>query len=455
MSSSSNLANMANVRRSVWNSRAAHPHVVQMELLAHQLACQDYSVDILRHLIDLEQTTRPCLASFQAQPEINTHMRSLIFDFAMCCHTRLALSSSTLFLCFSIIDRYCSCIVVKSSTYQLVALCGLWLASKYTDKKPRVPSLRALQNLCCSQYSRAQFQEMELHILKALNWTPCNAPPHDAFVDILLKNKISSLSYRGLNINDLKYASCVLCELASFDHELAFDCNASAVALAAVTVATHALRLSVDGELLHYSAMLKDVNLQRVCSLVLRKLRTRNFPSSFKLKYLGQNPVDSNPILKSLIQYDLTISPPPPPPTLVPSGPSSFGQGSVNVLSPRSQNGDSPGSHASPVMYTARSSNGGSSHSFRYPLTHVPPTPSTPSTMSLRNHAKLGTYMKTPQSSASPNTSKPVAPISCATKSNGVVSSTAMPRRSDSKRNSAYMDMDFFDMAEVACKRSR
>ncbi|CEP64863.1 cyclin CLN3 LALA0_S14e00980g [Lachancea lanzarotensis] len=438
--SSSHLSAMAGVRRSVWNSRAAHPRVVQMELLTHQLACQDYSVDILRHLIDIEQNSRPCLASFQAQPEINTHMRSLIFDFAMCCHTRLALSSSTLFLCFSVIDRYCSRIVVKSSTYQLVALCSLWLASKYTDKKPRVPSLRSLQNLCCSQYSRTQFQEMELHILKALNWTPCNAPPHDAFVDILLKNKISSLSYRGLNINDLKYASCVLCELACFDHVLAFDCNASAVALAAVTVATHALRLSVDGEFLHYSTMLKDVNLQRVCGLILRKLRTRNFPSSFKLKYFGQNSVESNPTIKSLIEYDQAICPPTP---------ISASLNSMNPGFPGPQNCDSS------VAYTVRPPNRATFQTFRSPLANVPPTPSTPSSIGLKNHARAASFMETPQSSASPNPTKPVNPAAYLAKSTTGPPTTTMLKRSDSKRNSAYMDMDFFDMAEVTCKRPR
>ncbi|SCU84393.1 LANO_0C01244g1_1 [Lachancea nothofagi CBS 11611] len=443
-----NLAEMAAVRRAVWNSRAAHPRVVQMELLSHQLACQDYSVDILRHLIDIEQTSRPCLASFQAQPEINTHMRSLIFDFAMCCHTRLALSSSTLFLCFSVIDRYCSRIIVKSCTYQLVALCSLWLASKYTDKKPRVPSLRALQNLCCNQYSRSQFQEMELHILKALNWVPCNSPPHDVFVDILLKNKISSLSYKGLNLNDLKYGSCVLCELACFDHVLAFDCNASAVALAAVTLTTHALRLSVDGEFLHYSTMLKDINLQRVCNLILKKLRSRSFPSSFKLKYLGQNTLESNPILKSLIEYDLMIAPPLVPSSMVKP---------TSVPSPTTQECDSQAVNMSPVSYTGKSDTVFPSHNFRSPRINVPPTPNTPSTMGLKFNAAHAAQIATPQSNASsnasPDLSRSSGPATYAIGS-GVVR-PAIFKRSDSKRNSANMDLDFFGVAEVACKRPR
>ncbi|SCU91118.1 LADA_0F08196g1_1 [Lachancea dasiensis] len=441
----SHLSDMASIRRSVWNSRAAHPKVVQMELLAHQLACQDYSVDILRHLIDIEQESRPCLASFQAQPEINTHMRSLIFDFTMCCHTRLALSSSTLFLCFSIIDRYCSRIIVKSSTYQLVALCSLWLASKYTDKKPRVPSLRALQSLCCNQYSRSQFLEMELHILKALNWTPCNAPSHDVFVDILLKNKISSLSYKGLNINDLKYASCVLCELACFDHVLAFDCNASAVALAAVTVATHALRLSVDNKFMHYGVMLKDANLQRVCDLILKRLRSRSFPSSFKLKYLGQNTVESNPILKSLIEYDLMIAQTQAPPITVNS----------TLLSPASQQGEGNSVNVSPAFGNNKNEYP-SMHPFRSPRGRIPPTPSTPLSMGMKINVKAGPGIDTPQSAAlSEDPSKYIADgySSQSVKSN--ISRPAMVKRSESKRKSACMDMDYFEFTEFPCKRSR
>ncbi|CUS20827.1 LAQU0S01e15522g1_1 [Lachancea quebecensis] len=434
----STLAEMAAVRLSVWNSRAAHPRVVQMELLAHQLACQDYSVDILRHLIDIEQASRPCLASFQAQPEINVHMRTLIFDFAMCCHTRLGLSTSTLYLCFSVIDRYCSRIVVKSSTYQLVALCGLWLASKYIDRKPRVPSLRALQNLCCNQYSRSQFQDMELHILKALNWSPCNAPPHDVFVDILLKNKISSLSYKGLHLNDLKYGSCMLCELACFEHVLAFDYNASAVALAAVTLTTHALRLSVDGQFVHYSSMLKDANLQRVCDLVLRKLRSRNFPSSFKLKYLGQNKLESNPILRSLLEYELMIAPPIPMQAVKKPAYASF--------SP-SKTGPCANVSPAPSVGFQDSFTG---NSFRSPRMVAPPTPCTPSNLSSGSVPKV----KTPSLNLSPGTSNSGKHYEVSQAKAAAVRPT-MFRRNDSKRNSDIMEPDFFDMATASNKRAR
>ncbi|SCW01416.1 LAFE_0D12090g1_1 [Lachancea fermentati] len=408
-------SHLSAARRSTWNARAAHPRVVQMELMAHQITCQEYSVDILRHLIDIEQQSRPCFASFEAQPEISVQMRSLIFDFVMCCHTRLGLSSSTLFLCFNIIDRYCSRIIVKSATYQLVALCSLWLASKYTDKKPRIPSLRALQSLCCNQYSKRQFQDMELHILKSLNWMSCVAPPHDAFVDILLKNKISSLSYKGLNLNDLKYGAVVLCELACFDHVLAFDYNASAVALAAVTLITHALRYTVDGQFLHYSAMLKDLNLQRVCELLLARFRSRSFPSSFRLKYMSQGKLESNPILYSLLRYDAELSP---------------GQSSSS---------EPPGSSVT---------SWGPSIS-RTPSITVPPTPSTPSTAALAALNASGATKK--MTTAATPTSCVTSPIEFSGISN--ITRPAMFKRQHAKRDSSVMEADFFDATTVTCKR--
>ncbi|SCU96190.1 LAMI_0F05578g1_1 [Lachancea mirantina] len=424
---------MGAVRRAVWATKASHPRLVRMELVAHQSTCHEYGVDVLKHLVAREHLSRASFTAFQAQPEINVHMRSLIFDFVMCCHTRLALSSSTLFLCFNILDRYCARIVVKSATYQLVALCALWLASKFTDKKPRVPSLRALQSLCCHQYSRPQFQQMELHILQALDWEACAAPPHDAFIDIFVKNKISSLCYKGLNLNDIKYAAVVLCELACFDPVLAFDYNASAVALAAVTIATHALQLTAGSPFSHYSEKVVDPNLRRVCDLLLLKFHSANFPSSFRLKYLGHAKVDANPILRSLSIYDRHVKP------------DEFLEGNAKFAA------------------CMDSLHNGSNRFSRFGI--IPPTPSTPSSASVQGTAASRPgVMATPQScvhspvdiDAGAGATSASAPSTSTTNlTSATATRPAMFKREHAKRNSSIMDPSFFDGSAVSCKRMR
>lgn len=409
------LAAMAAKRKSTLNERASNPKLVEMELLAHQVTCKEYSIDILRHLIQLEHQNRPSVSSFDSQPEITVQMRSLIFDFIMCCHTRLGLSSSTLFLCFNITDRYCSRIIVKSSAYQLLALSALWLASKYTDKKPRIPSLKALQSLCCNQYTKAQFREMELHILNSLNWSVCSAPSHDSFIDILLKNKISSLDYKGLNLNGIKYGAILLCELSCFDQELGFNYNASAIALAAVTLMTHALRFTLEANFQHYSVNVKDANLHKVCELLLAKFRSGNFPSSFRLKYFARGKLESNPVLSSLVQYDLELSP---------------AHSNLNACA------------ALRSSTTCVATPTASTHASRTSSMVVPPTPSTPSTA--RNKLQSSKEVAT------------TPPDSCATSPFEDISVGTKPvlfKREHMKRDSSAMDIDFFEEAPVGYKR--
>lgn len=319
------LAYMSHVRRNVARLKSQDENLVKRELASHHFSVLEYSNQLLTHLICLEEDnskniSKPSLSSFEAQPQINDKMRRLIFDFLMCCHTRLGLSSSTLFLCFNMLDRYTSKYIVKSSNYQLLALTALWISSKYWDSKNRIASLKILQNLCCKQYSIQQFKEMELHVLKSLNWTLCQTATPDSFIDILLflkdnKNVSPSVLHDDkardiLNVNEIKFGSIMLCELASFDLQLAFNCKSSQIVLGAITLVTLAIKFETLNQWENFQCNSQDAGLIRICNALLQLvLKSDSLPSSFKFKYIGGNAetATSKKILNALHKYFIQL----------------------------------------------------------------------------------------------------------------------------------------------------
>lgn len=314
------LGYMSQVRRKVAHQRSQEVNLVAREAACHEFCVMEYSNQLLAHLIQLERdnvvhvTARPTLQTFQSQPQINHKMRFLIFDFLMCCHTRLGLSNSTLFLCYNILDRYTSKYIVKSCNYQLLALTALWISSKFWDSKNRIAPLRLLVKLCCKQYSPQQFKDMELHLSKSLNWTMCQFATHDSFIDLLLflkdDTKVSPtlLLDSELNLDRIKFGAMMLCELACFDIQLSFKCSASQIVLAAITLTTLAMKFEEFNQWEDFNAKSNDASLIKVChSLLALALREDSLPSSFKLKYINESKTASDKILKALQNYFIQL----------------------------------------------------------------------------------------------------------------------------------------------------
>ncbi|QLQ81719.1 hypothetical protein HG537_0F04800 [Torulaspora globosa] len=314
------LGQMCHVRRNVAQRKSQDSNLVAREVACHEFCVMEYSNQLLNHLIRLESdnavhvTAKPSLTTFQSQPQINHKMRFLIFDFLMCCHTRLGLCNSTLFLCYNILDRYTSKYIVKSCNYQLLALTALWISSKFWDSKNRIAPLKLLVKLCCKQYSAQQFKEMELHLSKSLNWTLCQFATHDSFIDLLLflKNdtKIPStiLLDNKLSVDRVKFGAMMLCELACFDIELSFNCSASQIVLAAITLTTLALKFEEFNQWEDFNSKSNDAGLVKVChSLLALAVREDSVPSSFKLKYINESKNSCDKILKALQNYFIQL----------------------------------------------------------------------------------------------------------------------------------------------------
>ena len=347
-----NLPLLLQKRRAIASTKSKNPNLVKRELQAHHSAISEYNNDQLNHYFQLSHTERPLynLSNFTSQPQVNPKMRFLIFDFIMYCHTRLNLSTSTLFLTFTILDKYSSRFIIKSYNYQLLSLTALWISSKFWDSKNRMATLKILQNLCCNQYSIKQFTTMEMHLFKSLDWSVCQSATFDSYIDIFLFqstspllphlilsapleafiqqklallnnaagtaiNKSSSSQGPSLNINEIKLGAIMLCELASFNLELSFKYDRSLIALGAINV----IKLSLN----YYNSNVwenvnlaseetdqdLDIKLSEISNALLDVAMDQDsFPSSFKSKYLNNNKTSpAKSLLDALQNYCIQL----------------------------------------------------------------------------------------------------------------------------------------------------
>jgi hypothetical protein len=190
----------------------------------------EYAQDIINHMMVMQQITSCDPNMMELQPELEWHMRPYLLDFLVESHVGLELSPQTLFLAVNIIDRYSSRRIIYKRHYQLVGCTALWIASKYQDKKDRIPTLQELKMLCCGAYESHMFVQMESHILNTLEWT-IGHPTCDLYIDLFVHNLGSSSD--SCYLNNL---ALYICELAMFHKSLLVYSSAtiasSAVALA-------------------------------------------------------------------------------------------------------------------------------------------------------------------------------------------------------------------------------
>ncbi|KAN0078534.1 Cyclin-like protein [Elaphomyces granulatus] len=143
----------------------------------------EYQDNILAHMLEMDSATLPDVESIDIQTEIQWFMRPYLLDFLIEAHAAFQLLPCTLFLTTNLLDRYCSKRVVYKRHYQLVGCAALLIASKYGDKKDRVPTIKELKSMCCSLYDDDMFIQMEWHVLQTLSWT-IGHPTADSFLQI-------------------------------------------------------------------------------------------------------------------------------------------------------------------------------------------------------------------------------------------------------------------------------
>ena len=137
-------------------------------------------------------------------------MRPYLLDFLIEAHAAFGLLPDSLFLTINLLDRYCSRRIVYKKHYQLVGCSALLIASKYGDRKDRVPTLKELKGMCCSLYEDDMFLQMEWHVLQTLNWV-IGHPTIDSFLQLAVEH----LQYDP----EVEHMACYISEIAMFQRE--------------------------------------------------------------------------------------------------------------------------------------------------------------------------------------------------------------------------------------------
>ncbi|KAJ2906386.1 G1/S-specific cyclin CLN1 [Zalerion maritima] len=175
-----------------------------------RLDSDEYLEDMMQHMRQLEDEMLPDANLIDMQREIQWYMRPFLIDFIIEAHAAFDLLPETLFLATNLLDRYCSKRVVYKQHYQLVGCAALLIASKYGDKKERVPQISELNNMCCGLYDAGMFTQMEMHVLNTLDWS-IGFPTVDVFMQLIVANEQDE--------KKVEYLASYMCEIALYHRD--------------------------------------------------------------------------------------------------------------------------------------------------------------------------------------------------------------------------------------------
>ena len=120
------------------------------------------------------------------QKDLNPKMRAILIDWLICVHGKFELSSRTLFLAISILDRFLEKVPIARQQLQLVGICCLLIASKIEEV--HYPEINDFVVLSDFSYTKTEIIEMEGVIVGSLNFELNEALSMDFFE--LISNKL-------------------------------------------------------------------------------------------------------------------------------------------------------------------------------------------------------------------------------------------------------------------------
>mmetsp|Transcript_22463 Transcript_22463/g.38418 ORF Transcript_22463/g.38418 Transcript_22463/m.38418 type:complete len:495 (+) Transcript_22463:47-1531(+) len=142
----------------------------------------EYITDLFQHLYKAETRYKVAPYMFR-QEDINARMRAILIDWLVEVHMKFRLVPETLYLCVSIIDRYCCKVDVLRSKLQLIGVTALLVACKHEEIYP--PEVRDCVYITDRAYNRQEVLDMEQEILKVLDWK-ISVPTAFPFLDRFL-----------------------------------------------------------------------------------------------------------------------------------------------------------------------------------------------------------------------------------------------------------------------------
>lgn len=129
--------------------------------------CSEYVKDIYAYLRQLEeeQAIKP---KYLFGREVTGNMRAILIDWLVQVQMKFRLLQETMYMTVSIIDRFMQNNCVPKKMLQLVGVTAMFIASKYEEMYP--PEIGDFTFVTDNTYSKHQIRQMEMKILRALNF---------------------------------------------------------------------------------------------------------------------------------------------------------------------------------------------------------------------------------------------------------------------------------------------
>lgn len=170
----------------------------------------------------------------RSQPDLSERMRAVLVDWLVDVHWKFKLSSETLFLCVSLLDRFLARQPhVPRSQLQLIGATCLLLAAKYEDIY--APEIKDIVHITDKTYTRDEVLQAEVFILNSLRFK-LTAPSPLLF--LLRMAKLIRSDERQF------YLAQYCLELGISDYRMAVTHNSCELAAAAVFLSNKLLRKS-------------------------------------------------------------------------------------------------------------------------------------------------------------------------------------------------------------------
>lgn len=128
----------------------------------------EYAADIYAYLREAEKIHRPRSNYMDKQTDITVSMRWILVDWMVEVAEEYNLSTETLYLAVSYIDRFLSHMSVKRDKLQLVGTTAMFIASKYEEIYP--PDVSQFAYITDNTYKVSHILRMEHLILKVLSF---------------------------------------------------------------------------------------------------------------------------------------------------------------------------------------------------------------------------------------------------------------------------------------------
>ena len=129
-----------------------------------------YLNEIYQNLLEEEKNlnVRPNPHYMDYQPDINSKMRAILFEWLDEVHSRFKLRDDTLFCCQWIIDSYLTSRTLLRDRLQLLGITALLIACK--EHEIYYPKLKEFIMITDNAYTKKELLDMEIEVLQELNF---------------------------------------------------------------------------------------------------------------------------------------------------------------------------------------------------------------------------------------------------------------------------------------------